>query len=92
MRKTPWRLQDAKAQFGAAVDAAPGGGAQFVTRRDERVVAVLDVDEYERLRRGERVRAPSFIEHLLAMPRAARTHRRPAQARPAIRLREVVLE
>ena len=92
MRKTSLRLQDAKAQFGAAVDAAFGGKMQFVTRRDERVVAVLDVDEYERLRRGERARAPSFIEHLLAMPRAARTHRQPAQARPAIRLREVVLE
>ena len=92
MRKTSYRLQDARAQFGAAVYAALGGGVQFFTRRDKPAVAVPDIDEYERLRRGERVRAPSFIEHLLAMPRAARTHRQPAQARSAIRLREVVLE
>ena len=34
--KTLWRLQDAKAQFSAVVDAALHGEAQLVTRRGKR--------------------------------------------------------
>ena len=92
MQKTSWRLQDAKAQFSAVVDAALGGEAQHVTRRGKRAVVVLDAGEYERLRRGERALAPGFIEHLLAMPRPAKTLRQVPDERPPIRLRDVVFE
>ena len=93
--KTSWRLQDAKAQFSAVVDAALNGEAQLVTRRGKRAVVVLDAGEYERLRRGERAQAPGFIEHLLAMPRpakAAPATRKVAGERPAIRLRDLEFE
>ena len=96
--KTSWRLQDAKAQFSAVVDAALNGEAQLVTRRGKRAVVVLDAGEYERLRQGERAQAPGFIEHLLAMPRPARAKattaaaRKVAEERAALRLRDVVLE
>ena len=90
MHKVAWRLQDAKAQFSAVVDAALNGEAQLVTRRGKRAVVVLSADEYERLRRGERAQAPGFIDHLLAMPKAA-PHRADA-GRPAIKLRDVVFE
>ncbi len=93
--KTSWRLQDAKAQFSAVVDAALSGEAQLVTRRGKRAVVVLDAGEYERLRRGERAQAPGFIEHLLAMPRPAKgapAVPEVAGKRPAIRLRDVVFE
>ena len=93
MQKTTWRLQDAKAQFSAVVDAALGGQAQLVTRRGKRAVVVVDADEYDRLKRGERALAPGFIEHLLAMPRAKAPARGAAPAeRPGIRLRDVVFE
>ncbi len=94
--KTSWRLQDAKAQFSAVVDAALNGEAQLVTRRGKRAVVVLDAGEYERLRQGERAQAPGFIEHLLAMPRPPKATtaatRQVAEERPAIRLRDVVFE
>jgi antitoxin Phd len=92
MQKSPWRLQDAKAQFSAVVDAALSGEAQLVTRRGKRVVVVLDANEYERLRHGERARAPGFIEHLLAIPRDAKPARTAREARPAIKLRDVVFD
>jgi antitoxin Phd len=98
MHKTSWRLQDAKAQFSAVVDAALGGEAQLVTRRGKRAVVVIDANEYDRLRQGERAQAPGFIEHLLAMPRAKapapRASGRTAAGTPraVIRLRDVELE
>ena len=93
--KTTWRLQDAKAQFSAVVDAALAGEAQLVTRRGKRAVVVLDAGEYERLRQGERAQAPGFIEHLLAMPRSPKgsvSATRDADKRQAVRLRDVVFE
>jgi prevent-host-death family protein len=90
--KAPWRLQDAKAQFSAVVDAALGGEAQLVTRRGKRAVVVLDAGEYERLRQGERALAPGFIDHLLAIPRPLRRARARAETRPAIALRDMVLD
>jgi antitoxin Phd len=92
MLKTSWRLQDAKAQFSAVVDAAMNGEVQLVTRRGKRAVVVLDAGEYERLRQGERAQAPGFIEHLLAMPRPAKAQRQGAEPRPTIRLRDAVFE
>ena len=92
MHRTTWRLQDAKAQFSAVVDAALGGEAQLVTRRGKRAVVVLDAGEYERLCQGERAQAPGFIEHLLAIPHLTKATRKAPEGRPAIRLRDVVLE
>lgn len=92
MHKTSWRLQDAKAQFSAVVDAALNGEAQLVTRRGKHAVVVIDAGEYERLRRGERAQAPGFIEHLLAMPRPTKAARKTTEERAAIRLRDVVFE
>lgn len=69
MMHDPWSLQDAKARFSAVVEAAMGGEAQLVTRRGKKAVVVIDASEYERLIRGERTPLPSFIEHLLAIPR-----------------------
>ena len=64
-----WQLQDAKNRFSAVVDAALTGEPQEVTRRGKPVVVVIAVDEYERLRRAEKVATPDFIEHLLAIPK-----------------------
>ncbi len=60
-----WKLQDAKNQFSAVVDAALGGEPQRVTRRGKPAVVVLSCDAYERLKRMENKR---FVELLLAMP------------------------
>ena len=93
--KISWRLEDAKAQFSAVVDAALNGEEQPVTRRGKRAMVVLDTDEYERPRQGERSEAPGSIEHLLLVPRPAEATtaaREPAAEHPAIRLRDVVFE
>ena len=65
---TEWPLQDAKNRFSALVNAALAGEPQHVTRRGEPAVVVLAVDEYEQLRRMERVDAPTFAELLLEIP------------------------
>jgi antitoxin Phd len=48
---------------------AARGAPQTVTKHGKPAVVVLNADEYERLRRSERAAAPSFTDHLLAMPR-----------------------
>ena len=63
-----WPLQDAKNRFSAVVDAAVAGEPQRVTRRGKPAVVVLATEEYERLRRLERSKAPSFADLLLAIP------------------------
>ena len=71
-----WRLQDAKAQFSALVDNAMRGVPQHVTHRGKRAVVVLSEQEFEALQRSAdgRADAPaSFIEHLLVMPKAAKS-------------------
>lgn len=68
-----WRLQDAKAQFSALVDNALRGVPQHVTRNGKRAVVVLSEQDFEALQRSAASRADkpaSFIEHLLAMPKA----------------------
>ena len=45
-----------------------GRATQTVTKHGKPAVVVVDVVEYERLRRLERARAPSFADLLLAMP------------------------
>ena len=64
-----WSLQDAKNRFSAVVNAALDGAPQTVTRRGTPAVVVLALEEYQRLCRAERVNAPTFIEHLMAIPK-----------------------
>jgi prevent-host-death family protein len=63
-----WSLQDAKNRFSNVVDAALAGEPQTVTRRGRPAVVVVAAEEYARLRQLEQLKAPSFAEHLLAMP------------------------
>lgn len=67
MARPPWSVQDAKNRFSEVVEAARRG-PQTVTKHGKPAVVVVDVAEYERLRRLERAQAPSFAELLLAMP------------------------
>lgn len=68
MPPSNWSLQDAKNCFSAVVDAAGRGKPQLVTKHGKPAVVVVAADEYARLRRLERLTAPTFIDHLLAMP------------------------
>jgi antitoxin Phd len=73
--RSTWSLQDAKNKFSRVVDAAREA-PQTVTKHGKPAVVVLDADEYERLRRSERAAAPTFTDHLLAMPRDGGTFER----------------
>jgi antitoxin Phd len=67
MVQRSWSVQDAKNRFSEVVEAARRT-PQTVTKHSKPAVIVVDVVEYERLRRLERARAPSFADLLLAMP------------------------
>ena len=62
---TTWKLQDAKAKFSKIVDDALKIGPQFVTRRGQKAVVVVSVEEYEALISNK----PSFKEFLLRCPK-----------------------
>jgi antitoxin Phd len=62
-----WSVQDAKNRFSEVVEAARHA-PQTVTKHGKPAVVVVEVSEYERLRRLERAQAPSFADVLLAMP------------------------
>ena len=64
-----WSLQDAKNRFSAVVNAALAGDPQTVTRRGVPAVVVLAVEDYQRLCQIEKAGAPTFIEHLLSIPK-----------------------
>ena len=67
MAQRSWSVQDAKSRFSEVVEAARRT-PQTVTKHGKPIVVVVDVVEYERLRRLERVNTPSFTDVLLAMP------------------------
>ena len=67
MTRRTWSVQDAKNRFSDVVEAARRM-PQTVTKHGKAAVVVVDVLEYERLRRLERAQAPSFADALLAMP------------------------
>lgn len=67
MSRRNWSIQDAKNRFSEVVEAARRA-PQTVTKHGKPAVMVVDVTEYERLRRFERAQAPSFADVLLAMP------------------------
>jgi antitoxin Phd len=62
-----WSVQDAKNRFSEVVEAARRA-PQTVTKHGKPAVVVVGVAAYDRLRRLERARAPSFADLLLAMP------------------------
>jgi antitoxin Phd len=63
-----WSLHDAKNRFSALVEAAQRGQPQLVTKRGAPAVVVVAAEEFQRLEALRAQRAPSFTEHLLAMP------------------------
>jgi antitoxin Phd len=67
MPQRSWSVQDAKNRFSEVV-AAARRAPQTVTKHGKPAVVIVDVAEYERLRRLERAQAPSFADVLLAMP------------------------
>ncbi len=67
MSQRSWSVQDAKNRFSEVVEAARRK-PQTVTKHGKPAVVVVDVAEFERLRRLERAQAPSLAEVLLAIP------------------------
>jgi antitoxin Phd len=68
MAERGWSVQNAKSRFSEVVEAARRK-PQTVTKHGKPAVVVVDVAEYERLRRLERAEVPSFADMLLAVPR-----------------------
>ena len=66
-----WSAREARARLSALIDAALAGGPQRVTRRGKAAVVVISEADYALLTQGLRERVPSFIDHLLAMPRGS---------------------
>ncbi|MEI6068902.1 MAG: type II toxin-antitoxin system Phd/YefM family antitoxin [Methylococcaceae bacterium] len=69
MQTEKWSIQDAKNKLGAVVAAAKTGKAQIVTRRGVPAAVILSIEAFEKLQQLEAAQAPSFIDHLLSMPR-----------------------
>lgn len=67
MSRPNWSIQDAKNRFSEVVEAARRK-PQTVTKHGKPAVVVLDAREYERLRKLQQLKAPSFAEMLLAIP------------------------
>ncbi|HEV3159295.1 MAG TPA: type II toxin-antitoxin system Phd/YefM family antitoxin [Xanthobacteraceae bacterium] len=67
MGRRTWSVQDAKNRFSEVVEAARRK-PQTVTKHGKPAVVVVAADEYERLRKLEHLKAPTFAELLLAMP------------------------
>jgi prevent-host-death family protein len=63
-----WSLEAAKKRFNEVVEAARSR-PQTISQNGTPAVIMLDVVEYERLRRLERAQAPSFVDVLLTLPR-----------------------
>ena len=68
MAQPTWSIQDAKNRFSEVVEAARRK-PQTVTKHGKPAVVVVDAEEYERLHKLEQLKAPSFADMLLAMPR-----------------------
>ncbi|MBM3650569.1 MAG: type II toxin-antitoxin system Phd/YefM family antitoxin [Alphaproteobacteria bacterium] len=68
MPSSTWSLQNAKNRFSSVIEAACHGKPQTVTKHGKPAVVVVAAKEYARLRHLERLKAPSFVDHLLAMP------------------------
>jgi len=75
MSRRSWSVQDAKNQFSAVVEAAKRD-PQTVTKHGKPAVVVVDAELYERLSKLEKAKAPSFKDHLLAIPRGGKDFER----------------
>ena len=64
-----WNLQAARNRFSAVVNAALAGEPQRVARRGQPAVVVIAVEEYERLRQRLPDTVPTFVDHLLVIPK-----------------------
>ncbi len=60
-----WKLQDAKAKFSQVVEDTLKIGPQFVTRRGQKSVVVVSVEEYEKLTSQK----STFKEFLINCPK-----------------------
>ena len=67
MARRSWSVQDAKNRFSAVIKAARRE-PQTVTKHGKPAVVVVAAEEYQRLQRLEVLKAPNFVDHLLAMP------------------------
>jgi prevent-host-death family protein len=67
MSEGRWSIQDAKNRFSEVVKAARRR-PQTVTKHGKPAVVVVAADEYDRLRKLQHLKAPTFAEMLLAMP------------------------
>ena len=76
MRRTSWSVQDAKNQFSAVIEAARRA-PQTVTKHGKPAVVIVDAEDYERLRKVVKAKAPSFKDLLLAIPKDDGTFERP---------------
>jgi antitoxin Phd len=75
MRRATWSIKDAKDHFRAVVEAARRR-PQTIIRHGKPAVVVVAADEYARLRQLGLLKAPTFAEHLLAMPSDAENFER----------------
>ena len=82
----PLPLQDAKARFSEVVSAAMRGRPQHVTRRGKPAVVIVGAADYERLSSAGQEPVPTFIEHLLAIPKTPRSER-DTQELPRLKVR-----
>ncbi len=80
MSRREWSVQDGKNRFSELLEGARRA-PQTVTKHGKPVAVVVAVDEYERLRRLERLEAPTFAEALLACREATSSFRARAPKR-----------
>jgi antitoxin (DNA-binding transcriptional repressor) of toxin-antitoxin stability system len=66
-KRTTWSIQDAKNQFSSVVEAAQRT-PQVVTKHGKAAVVVWRPTNMRGCRPRERLDAPRFVDHLLAMP------------------------
>ena len=90
-KDAPLPLQDAKARFSEIVSAAMRGRPQHITRRGKPAVVIVGATDYERMSSAEREPVPSFVEHLLAIPKTPKSERSASEPRLKIRPRDVDL-
>lgn len=84
MDSSVWQVQEAKARFSEVVDAATKGKPQRVTRRGKDAVVIVSARAYDALARAAQSGAPTFAQHLLAIPRE-----KLPEPHSALRLRDV---
>jgi len=67
--KTTWPVQEAKNQFSRMLEAC-STGPQTITRHGREAAFLLSAEEYHRMKDIVESKKPSFIDLLLAIPKA----------------------